>query len=614
MRFTPDSRLIDHMVGQLFYQSPDVAMRELLQNAEDACSLQLLNDGAFVPEITVRYSQAGNWVEVIDNGLGMNQETLDKSFTAIGASKDGVAHIRDLLAKSADSRQIAFFGVGILSCFGVAENVVVRTKMDGSEGIAFRIPNHHSDFEPLTDAPAVRGTNIRLALKPSGPMNAGHVPDAVKRYARHASHLIVEDADTGVRGTLPEHWHGSDLAGVIEIPDPEIRKGFLALHSSWDQSPGSIPAPELVICNSGFLAKDRETELLPPDAIGYVGEIDIKPKGLTIQLNREGFVQDDKWQQMRTRLLGVYRNLMRAKIGEWERIVASEPERATTQGIDNAVLLLTRGPTRGVLDEEMNQRLDRLLPAVVRLTVRGKTRPIALSGLIEEGRRNGVVYFIREGEAPRQFQQSVQHGTGTVQVTEVAQTEQLRVSHLQAKGAIVVACRQRACSFVAGTTSRTVSWHEADLMSEQCGREGIRFANVNDATAEEVELTSEPQSALLSDLLGLGEPLKLIAIHGLEDRVLRDFTGRLLNCCNEEVREILRILPDAVGNPVRRLLLQIYMDLQSYRLDDARQRAKQLLTMPDLAEQAQLTTGRLLKEFLDEALRPLIESTDGSHE
>jgi hypothetical protein len=33
MRFKPDERLIDLMVGQLFYKSPEVAMRELLLRA-----------------------------------------------------------------------------------------------------------------------------------------------------------------------------------------------------------------------------------------------------------------------------------------------------------------------------------------------------------------------------------------------------------------------------------------------------------------------------------------------------------------------------------------------------------------------------------------------------
>src|SRR5262245_5526196 len=125
MRFTPDKRLIDLMVGQLFYNSPDAAMRELLQNAEDACALQQVADPSYEPRIIVRYSTRENWVEIADNGLGMNQEAIDQSFAAVGASKENVSHIREILGRAAGDRgnQIAFFGVGILSCFGVAESL-----------------------------------------------------------------------------------------------------------------------------------------------------------------------------------------------------------------------------------------------------------------------------------------------------------------------------------------------------------------------------------------------------------------------------------------------------------------------------------------------------------
>ena len=131
-------------------------MRELLQNAEDACSLQRIKDGGFEPHILVRYSVNENWVEVIDNGLGMNREAIEKSFAAVGASKENVSHIKELLARAVGDvgRQIAFFGVGILSCFGVAQSLTVQTKMDGEEGLSFDIADHHKDFQDREDVPS----------------------------------------------------------------------------------------------------------------------------------------------------------------------------------------------------------------------------------------------------------------------------------------------------------------------------------------------------------------------------------------------------------------------------------------------------------------------------
>jgi hypothetical protein len=167
--------------------------------------------------------------------------------------------------------------------------------------------------------------------------------------------------------------------------------------------------------------------LLPHQAIGYVGEIDVKPKELTIQLNREGFVQDQKWQEMGRRLTTVYNQLIRAKVVEWERLVTQEPTKMAERGVEEGVLLLTRGPTRGILEADITERLDRLVPAVVSLRVRGSAHPVPMATLLARAKERGVVYFTREDAGPHRFQHSLQQGGGTVQVTEVAQTEDLRL-------------------------------------------------------------------------------------------------------------------------------------------------------------------------------------------
>jgi hypothetical protein len=609
MRFTAANRLIDLMVGQLLYKSPDVAIRELIQNAEDACALQQLKGENYQPEILVRYSMRENWLEVADNGLGMNQEAFEASFAAVGASKEDVSHVRDLLAGAGNGagRQIAFFGVGVLSCFGVADKVNVSTKMDDHERLAFDINDYHDDWLPVDDGRTARGTTIRLQLKDGGPMQADHVPVAVDRYARHALHVALENADSGERRNVVEQWHGSTLVGALALSDPDIRSGFLALHPEWDNA-GNIPQTELVLCNAGFLVKERELDLLPSQAIGYVGEIDVKPQTLTIQLNREGFNQDDKWREISQKLTVVYNKLLGEKLDDWARTLEETPEKrtATALAMEKGVLLLARGPIRPILEPALAERVDRLLPATVRVHVRSAQMPTPLSDLLARAQALGVIYYIREGEAPRQFQQSLQQGSGTVQVTEVAQTEALRATHLQAKGALVLSCRPRSYPYVTGAVPQNLGLHEADIVSEQCQKHGIRFVAVNDASADDVALTEERESALLSDLLGLGEPLKLVNLEGFHDRVLRDVAGRLLNCRNSEIRELLEILPDAVGNPVRRALLKIYLDIESYRLTDARQEIKTLLLLPDLAEQAQLTTGQFLRAFIQTKLDRLL--------
>lgn len=607
MRFTPHQRVIDLLIGQRLYTSPDAAIRELLQNAQDACELQRLKDASHLPRIVVRYSVTENWVEVVDNGLGMNAESVERSFASVGAPKEEVSHIRDLLARSQSPQnlQIALFGIGVLSCFGVAQAITVRTKMDDDSGLAFVIRDYREEFEASSDVPTVRGTTVRLDLKPNGPMHAQHVSGAVERYARHAEHVEIEDVDANQRRSVPQRWNGSELPGAVRVKDPAIRAGVLALNPAWD-IPGKALGSGLVVCNAGFLVTEREPSLVASQAVGYVGEIDVQPGGLTILLNREGFQRDEHWQDLGRRLTGVYNELLRAKINQWEHLLAEDDRNVQDQGIDRGILILTRGPTRQILEADLLARLDPLIPRVVRIKLWDSDRSLSIASLIERARGQDVMYYMREGEGARQVQQPIQHGSGTVHFTETIQTQHLRATHLRIKGALVVVCHRRRYSIEVGGANQEVNVHEADLVSQECQRAGIRWVAVEDATPVEVKLGAAEESILLTRLLALGEDLKLVPLPDTADRVVRDYAGRLLNCAHPEVREILRILPDAVGNPVRRALLQAYIDIDNYRPNQARQRIKELLTATDLHQQAQLTTGRLTRDYLQKKLQPLI--------
>lgn len=608
MKFTPNQKLIQLLVGQQLYTSADVAMRELLQNAEDACALQEVKESSYQASIVVRYSTNDKWIEVIDNGLGMNREAIELSFSSVGAPKDSVSHIRQLLEQSG-SRQIAQFGIGVLSCFGVADSISVRTKMDGIDGLSFVIQDYNEEFEENTDLPTERGTAIRLYLKDGGPMQAEQVPASVQRYARHAAHVEVENADSGQRESLVENWDGAGLEGSIQIEDPVIRNGYLALDASWAQ-PGASLSFGLVLCNAGFLVTRREGTLIPQQAIGYRGELNFKPGELNILINREGFSHDEKWQELGRRLLAKYNELLRSRVHKWKLGIGSSEKSLEEQGIDRGLLILKYGPPQAILENDIVTDVNEMVPRAIRVSVMGTDVRLSIANAIDRARSKGVVYFVREGEGARQFQQSVQQGAGTVQFTETAQTQSLRAAHLRAKGAVVVNCGQRSFAYEVSNGTTTFAIHEADILNQEAQKAGLRCVAVTEATPEEVELGVAEESALLSDLLNLDEEIKLVRLDSSSDAVIRDYAGRLLNSSNEEIKQILTILPEAVGNPIRNALLQIYLDLSNYRFESARQQAKQLLLDAELHEKAQLSTGPLLRKYLAEKLNPLLTSEE----
>jgi hypothetical protein len=160
-----------HAVLQLFmgdrlYANPYVFIRELLQNAIDACRLNAYLHDLDPDEMEVRISvwedSAGNyWFRVDDNGVGMDQHIIEKYFLGVGRSYYNSDELRaDILKKQKPDRKfvsISRFGIGVLSTFIVGDRIEVSTRrrLPGGElvsGIRLSL-NSLDDFFVLREQP-----------------------------------------------------------------------------------------------------------------------------------------------------------------------------------------------------------------------------------------------------------------------------------------------------------------------------------------------------------------------------------------------------------------------------------------------------------------------------
>lgn len=140
-------QVIDLLMGTKLYGNPEVALRELLQNSIDACLLRQAQEAKwgnpYSPEISVKYYMEDGSVilEVEDNGTGMDQEIIDKYYSKIGSSFYKSTDFYNLKSESnANFTPTSRFGIGILSCFMVADSLIVDTK---------RVYEPHKSSEPL---------------------------------------------------------------------------------------------------------------------------------------------------------------------------------------------------------------------------------------------------------------------------------------------------------------------------------------------------------------------------------------------------------------------------------------------------------------------------------
>jgi len=155
-------QVIDLLMGTKLYGNPEVALRELLQNSIDACLLRQAQElkwsNNYIPEITVKYYHEGNdeILEVIDNGTGMDQYIIDNYYSKVGSSFYKSTDFFDLKAESnADFTPTSRFGIGILSCFMVADILIVDTR---------RVKGRHDSSPPLNVT--VEGQESIFWIKP----------------------------------------------------------------------------------------------------------------------------------------------------------------------------------------------------------------------------------------------------------------------------------------------------------------------------------------------------------------------------------------------------------------------------------------------------------------
>ena len=182
-------QVIDLLMGTKLYGNPEIALRELLQNSIDACLLRQAQEikwgNIYVPEITVKYYTDGNdeILEVSDNGTGMDQYIIDNYYSKVGSSFYKSTDFYNLKSESnADFTPTSRFGIGILSCFMVADTLIVDTKLKKAadeSGDAINV--------------IVEGQESIFWIKPSKRTNAGTTTKLILRKTKHPWDKMTDD-------------------------------------------------------------------------------------------------------------------------------------------------------------------------------------------------------------------------------------------------------------------------------------------------------------------------------------------------------------------------------------------------------------------------------------
>ena len=157
------------VIKKFLYSDHEIFLRELVANAVDATQKMkaLAASGEFggeLGELSVRIEldEAAKTLKVIDNGIGMTSEEVDKYINQIAFSSAG-----EFLEKYKDqlSSIIGHFGLGFYSAFMVAEKVTIETLSwkDGAKAVKWSCDGS-PEYEMTECEKEERGTVITLYI------------------------------------------------------------------------------------------------------------------------------------------------------------------------------------------------------------------------------------------------------------------------------------------------------------------------------------------------------------------------------------------------------------------------------------------------------------------
>lgn len=341
------------VLGQNLYSTPEVAVRELVQNAHDSCVRRRLDSGDDAAEahfrdaqITVIPNANDGTLTIVDTGSGLTRDEIIRDLATVGAGATGRARLA-----YETTELIGAFGLGFLSAYFVADHVEVHTTSWKSPDEGWTFSSQGGEQYLLTPADARPiGTQVRLKL------NAEHSVLAqegvlAELLGRHCA-LLPIPIHVGSHGVVntPPPWRDPDL--------PAVRWRTLAMQFSqryervftpicvipihptercdvrgvlWIQDGGTYGTTDnrnVSVFVRGMLVDDNARRLLPTWA-GFCGAV-IESDALTPTASRESLKQDDMYRatqaHLQEALIEGLTAIQRAEPAAWRRVIRRHNE------------------------------------------------------------------------------------------------------------------------------------------------------------------------------------------------------------------------------------------------------------------------------------------------
>ncbi|GGI99110.1 HSP90 family protein [Paenibacillus hunanensis] len=310
-----------NILSNHLYSNPRVFLREVMQNGVDAVTArtQIEPDHTGHIHIELTGDITNRTLIIEDNGIGLTEEDIHEFLAQIGqSSKRGEA------AFTGETSFIGRFGIGLLSCFMVSDEIVMVTRSaKGGPTLEWRgQPDGTYSIRKL-DTELSPGTKVYLRCKPGSEMyfDPEYLAEGLYYYGALLPYPITlqyGEQSKVINDQRPVWLHEPELARshrdeVLDFGERlmgERFKDFIPLRTSSGRTGGiAFVLPHSVNLNAkrshqvylkSMLVSDKAENILPDWA--FFVKCLIWTDELQPTASREHFYEDEKLQQVREEL------------------------------------------------------------------------------------------------------------------------------------------------------------------------------------------------------------------------------------------------------------------------------------------------------------------------
>lgn len=306
------SGIIDLLSNHL-YSSPQVFLRELLQNGVDAIrsreNYQPEYQGTINIEIISSTQESEITLMFADDGVGLTEEEIHRFLSTIGESSKR----EDLIYSRNDF--LGQFGIGLLSCFMVTDEIVMLTRSIKANAETMEWRGSCDGTYSIRALEKELSPGTRIFLRSKSGYEDYFQPENIARLAHYFGSLlpypiIINDNEKNeiINKEAPP-WkkvfantneqkqamlnYGREVLGIdafdcIPLKSPIGGIGGIAFVLPYSPSPASQPTHKVYLKN--MLLSERVTDLLPEWA--FFVKCIINVENLRPTASRESFYED----------------------------------------------------------------------------------------------------------------------------------------------------------------------------------------------------------------------------------------------------------------------------------------------------------------------------------